>query len=152
MRGCVYTRRLICAVCVSGCARACADAGCFFLLLLPHPLPMKHKVKLYPNHPHRHHCNFHRAAGLQRWFLFVLFCFVQIMGGIIIFMMRHEIYAGRKMRKKGSVRLQRDISSRRPEHNRQSSLGAAAITHSDSGRGVGTVCKGWRVGCCFQTK
>lgn len=74
------------------------------------------------------------------------------MGGIIIFTMRHEIYAGRKMRKKGSVRLQRDISSRRPEHNRQSSLGAAAITHSDSGRRVGTVCKGWRMGCCFQTK
>lgn len=48
--------------------------------------------------------------------------------------------------------LQRHISSRSPEHNRQSSSGAAAYTHSDSGRGVGTVCKGWGGGVAFRLR
>lgn len=69
------------------------------------------------------------------------------MGGIIIFMMRHEIDVGRKTwmpeEEMERARLQRDISSRSLVHNRQSSLRAAAFAHPDSGRGVGTVCKGW---------
>lgn len=46
----------------------------------------------------------------------------------------------------------RNISSRSLVHNRQSSLGAATFAHPDSGRGVGTVCKGWGRGVATRLR
>lgn len=62
--------------------------------------------------------------------------------------MRHEIDVERKTwmpeeARERAAAARRDILSRSLVHNRQSSLRAAAFTHPDSGRGVGTVRKGW---------